>query len=219
MKPRLVTRIEAPDGTLLWSTEIQRRRRRWIAQDAYEITQMLQGVVNYGTGKAVRDMGVTGPVAGKTGTTNNGERRLVRRLHADARRGHLVRLRHAAADQHATRPAAVSPRRRGRSSTRPAGTSRAARRSRRRREWCRRSSIRESGELATEWCPTRDAAVVQAGQRAARKSVICTPGRRRDRSRDRRGGSRRRANDPIGAWGGASATFCGRSFTGRAARG
>ena len=42
-------------------------------QDAYEITQMLQGVVNYGTGKAIRDMGVTGPVAGKTGTTNSGE--------------------------------------------------------------------------------------------------------------------------------------------------
>ena len=28
VKPRLVTRIEAPDGTLLWSSEVQRARRR-----------------------------------------------------------------------------------------------------------------------------------------------------------------------------------------------
>ena len=71
VKPRLVTRIEAPDGTLLWSSENQ-RVAAMDPKDAYEITQMLQGVVNYGTGKAVRDLGVTGPVAGKTGTTNEG---------------------------------------------------------------------------------------------------------------------------------------------------
>jgi 1A family penicillin-binding protein len=69
--PRLVTRIEAPDGTLLWSSETQ-TSPAMDAQDAYEITQMLQGVVNYGTGRAVRDYGVTAPVAGKTGTTNDG---------------------------------------------------------------------------------------------------------------------------------------------------
>jgi membrane carboxypeptidase/penicillin-binding protein len=33
---------------------------------------MLQSVVNGGTGRVLRDMGVQGPVAGKTGTTNNG---------------------------------------------------------------------------------------------------------------------------------------------------
>ncbi len=71
VKPRLVTRIEAPDGTLLWSSENQ-RVAAMDPKDAYEITQMLQGVVNYGTGKSVRDLGVTGPVAGKTGTTNEG---------------------------------------------------------------------------------------------------------------------------------------------------
>jgi penicillin-binding protein 1A len=72
--PRLVTRIEAPDGTLLWTSEIpQAAAPAMDAQDAYEITQMLQGVVNYGTGRAIRDMGVTGPIAGKTGTTNSGE--------------------------------------------------------------------------------------------------------------------------------------------------
>ena len=71
VKPRLVTRIEAPDGTLLWSSEMQ-RTPVMDPQDAFEITEMLQGVVNYGTGRSVRDMGVTGPVAGKTGTTNEG---------------------------------------------------------------------------------------------------------------------------------------------------
>jgi membrane carboxypeptidase/penicillin-binding protein len=71
--PRLVTRIEAPDGTLLWSSEIQRPTPVMNPQDAYEITEMLQGVVNYGTGKTLRDMGLTGAIAGKTGTTNSGE--------------------------------------------------------------------------------------------------------------------------------------------------
>jgi 1A family penicillin-binding protein len=72
VKPRLITRIEAPDGTLMWSSEVQ-RAAAMNAHDAYEITQMLQGVVNYGTGKAIRDYGITTPVAGKTGTTNSGE--------------------------------------------------------------------------------------------------------------------------------------------------
>ena len=42
-------------------------------RDAYEITSMLRGVVDYGTGRAVRDAGIDGMVAGKTGTTNNGD--------------------------------------------------------------------------------------------------------------------------------------------------
>jgi penicillin-binding protein 1A len=72
VRPRLVTRIEAPDGTLLWTSETL-ISPAMDGQDAYAITQMLQGVVNYGTGRAIRDMGITGPVAGKTGTTNSGE--------------------------------------------------------------------------------------------------------------------------------------------------
>jgi len=72
VRPRLVTRIEAPDGTLLWTSETL-ISPAMDGQDAYEITQMLQGVVNYGTGRAIRDMGITAPVAGKTGTTNSGE--------------------------------------------------------------------------------------------------------------------------------------------------
>jgi penicillin-binding protein 1A len=73
VKPRLVSRVEAPDGTLLWSSDVMRPVPAMNPQDAYEITEMLQGVVNFGTGKSIRDYGVTAPVAGKTGTTNSGE--------------------------------------------------------------------------------------------------------------------------------------------------
>lgn len=69
--PRLVRRIEAADGTLLWSAEIAPADTVMDARDAYQITSMLRGVVDGGTAKTIRDMGVRGPVAGKTGTTNN----------------------------------------------------------------------------------------------------------------------------------------------------
>ena len=69
--PRLVTRIEAPDGKVLWSTEV-RRAQVMDPRDAYEVTAMLRGAVDYGTGRVIRDYGVTGAVAGKTGTTNSG---------------------------------------------------------------------------------------------------------------------------------------------------
>jgi 1A family penicillin-binding protein len=71
VRPRLVTRIEAPDGKVLWSQETE-RTPAMDPRDAYEITSMLRGAVDYGTGKVIRDYGITGPVAGKTGTTNNG---------------------------------------------------------------------------------------------------------------------------------------------------
>ncbi|MEO8619941.1 MAG: PBP1A family penicillin-binding protein [bacterium] len=69
--PRLVRRIEAADGTLLWSAEIAPADTVMDARDAYQITSMLRGVVDGGTAKTIRDMGATGPIAGKTGTTNN----------------------------------------------------------------------------------------------------------------------------------------------------
>jgi penicillin-binding protein 1A len=69
--PRLVTRIEAPDGKVLWSQEVE-RAPAMDPRDAYMITSMLRGVVDYGTGRVIRDHGIEGPIAGKTGTTNNG---------------------------------------------------------------------------------------------------------------------------------------------------
>jgi penicillin-binding protein 1A len=71
VKPRLVRRIEAPDGTVLWKAETQ-TAPAMDPRDAYEVTTMLRGVIDYGTGRAVRDAGITAPLAGKTGTTNNG---------------------------------------------------------------------------------------------------------------------------------------------------
>jgi penicillin-binding protein 1B len=40
--------------------------------EAYLVTSLLQGVIRAGTGNAARALGVTGAVAGKTGTTNEG---------------------------------------------------------------------------------------------------------------------------------------------------
>ena len=71
VRPRLVTRIEAPDGTPLWALEVQ-TAQVLDPREAYEITSMLRSVVDYGTGRVLRDLGVDGPVAGKTGTTNDG---------------------------------------------------------------------------------------------------------------------------------------------------
>ena len=40
--------------------------------EAFQLTSMLRSVVDGGTGRVVRDRGVRGAVAGKTGTTNDG---------------------------------------------------------------------------------------------------------------------------------------------------
>jgi penicillin-binding protein 1A len=69
--PRLVRRIEAADGTVLWAAETAPPDTVMDPRDAYQLTSMLRGVVDNGTARTVRDAGVRGPVAGKTGTTNN----------------------------------------------------------------------------------------------------------------------------------------------------
>jgi membrane carboxypeptidase/penicillin-binding protein len=66
-----VTKIETPSGELLWSKEPE-LTPAMDPRDAWEMTSMLRGVVDYGTGRVIRDWGIAGPVAGKTGTTNNG---------------------------------------------------------------------------------------------------------------------------------------------------
>jgi penicillin-binding protein 1A len=70
--PRLVKRIESRDGKVLWSSETAPLERVIAPADAYELTSMLRAVVDYGTGRPVRDYGAKGMIAGKTGTTNNG---------------------------------------------------------------------------------------------------------------------------------------------------
>jgi len=69
--PRRARRIERSDGTLLWATPVT-TNPVMDPRDAFQLTSMLRSVVDEGTGRAVRTAGITGPVAGKTGTTNNG---------------------------------------------------------------------------------------------------------------------------------------------------
>jgi 1A family penicillin-binding protein len=72
VKPRLVRRIESSNGTVLWSSEIEAPVPVMDPRDVYELTSMLRAVVDYGTGRPIRDYGARGMIAGKTGTTNNG---------------------------------------------------------------------------------------------------------------------------------------------------
>jgi len=68
---RLVRRIERSDRSLLWASAVQ-TSPVMDPRDAFQLTSMLRSVVDEGTGRAVRAAGITGAVAGKTGTTNNG---------------------------------------------------------------------------------------------------------------------------------------------------
>ena len=68
--PRLVRRIERINGSVIWSSEIQ-AEEVMDPRDAFQMTSMLRGVIDAGTGSALRAYGVTGPVAGKTGTSND----------------------------------------------------------------------------------------------------------------------------------------------------
>jgi membrane carboxypeptidase/penicillin-binding protein len=70
VKPRLVRRIESGDGNILFTQE-EEREQVMDPRDAYQMTSMLRGVIDFGTGRALRTQGVRGMVAGKTGTTNN----------------------------------------------------------------------------------------------------------------------------------------------------
>lgn len=71
VQPRWIERVEDADGKVIWEPEIKNNE----VMDpgvAYLVTDMLQEVVNEGTGVAVRRAGFRGPAAGKTGTTNDG---------------------------------------------------------------------------------------------------------------------------------------------------
>lgn len=70
--PHLVERVEDQFGRLLWERKAMTGTRVLQAPDAFLVTSLLQSVVDRGTGRAIRDLGIRGPVAGKTGTTNDG---------------------------------------------------------------------------------------------------------------------------------------------------
>ena len=72
VQPRLVERIERSDGDSIWQADTAAPAPALDPRDAFQVTAMLQSVVDQGTGYEVRRLGVRGPVAGKTGTTNDG---------------------------------------------------------------------------------------------------------------------------------------------------
>lgn len=69
--PLFVTRIEDGKGNIL--AEFQPQMNEVISEEsAYRMLDMLQGVVDQGTGRRLRfKYDITAPMAGKTGTTNN----------------------------------------------------------------------------------------------------------------------------------------------------
>jgi membrane carboxypeptidase/penicillin-binding protein len=71
VQPTLVRRIVDGDGTVIWEANAP-RTPVMDPKDAFLLTSMLRSVVDNGTGRPVREWGVTDPVAGKTGTTNAG---------------------------------------------------------------------------------------------------------------------------------------------------
>jgi len=72
VEPTLIRRIERADGSPLWRAPEPKTVRVLDAGEAFQVTSMLRSVVDEGTGHFVRELGIEGPVAGKTGTTNNG---------------------------------------------------------------------------------------------------------------------------------------------------
>jgi len=69
--PRFILRVEDADGTLLHSSS-PRLEEGMDPRVAWLVTRMLQEAVDRGTGTAARAGGLRGPVAGKTGTTQEG---------------------------------------------------------------------------------------------------------------------------------------------------
>ncbi|MGE3512236.1 MAG: transglycosylase domain-containing protein, partial [Vicinamibacterales bacterium] len=67
--PRGIISVLDADGDARFYRAVD-RRRVVPATVAFQATSMLRDVVEYGTGAPVRALGVAGPVAGKTGTTN-----------------------------------------------------------------------------------------------------------------------------------------------------
>ena len=70
VKPMYITRIEDKNGNVLQTFTPQRKE---VISDvtAYSVISMMQGVMQFGTGRRIWSYGVSGEIAGKTGTTND----------------------------------------------------------------------------------------------------------------------------------------------------
>lgn len=72
VKPRLVSRVEGLDGSLVWSSPAPQLTPVIRSSTAYLITDVLREALERGTGAGARAAGFSAPAAGKTGTTNDG---------------------------------------------------------------------------------------------------------------------------------------------------
>ncbi|GGH82910.1 penicillin-binding protein 1A [Filimonas zeae] len=70
VKPMYITRIEDRNGNVL-QTFIPERKEVISDVTAYNVVEMMQGVMKFGTGRRMWSYDVTGEIAGKTGTTND----------------------------------------------------------------------------------------------------------------------------------------------------
>ena len=71
VKPYFIARIEDKYGNVLASFKTE-SKEVITEEEAFIMTKMLQGVVDFGTGKALRgSFGISSEIAGKTGTTND----------------------------------------------------------------------------------------------------------------------------------------------------
>jgi penicillin-binding protein 1A len=66
----LFWRVEDARGRVLFE-HIVKDRRVLDAATAFQVVDMMEGVVDYGSGRGVRRLGFKRPAAGKTGTTDN----------------------------------------------------------------------------------------------------------------------------------------------------
>lgn len=69
VRPTTVRATSDRDGTALWSA-VPDRRQAVSPQAAYLVTSLLEGVIQRGTAARAKALGLTGAVAGKTGTTD-----------------------------------------------------------------------------------------------------------------------------------------------------
>ena len=69
VRPALIRAVVAEGGDVLYRDRL-RSKRVATAAASFVTSHLLEGVVEEGTGAAVRRLGITQPVAGKTGTTN-----------------------------------------------------------------------------------------------------------------------------------------------------
>ncbi len=71
IEPRLLRRIDSADGSIMDACA-PLEHRGLDPRVAFMVTSILEDVLNYGTGGAVRRLGFQSPAAGKTGTSHDG---------------------------------------------------------------------------------------------------------------------------------------------------